>query len=119
MNSGDANYKFYESFVVYSRYLIAWAVLEFIICLPIALANLYALHTRHMNYEALEFEREGTNEESGVRPEMQYTVRNDEGNMGGGLQDTQMQGGQGGYVMGEGGMPMEPSRPLEAQMLSK
>jgi hypothetical protein len=39
--------------VVYSRYLIAWAIMEFVICLPIAVANLYAIYTRHMNYEAL------------------------------------------------------------------
>lgn len=44
--------------MIYSRYLIAWAVTEFVICLPIAFANLYALHTRHINYEALVFDKE-------------------------------------------------------------
>ena len=68
MSTGDPNFKYYESFVVYSRYLIAWAILEFIICLPISLANIYALHTRHINYEALASEKEEKAEESGVRP---------------------------------------------------
>jgi len=67
MSPGDPNFKYYESFVVYSRHLIAWAIMEFIICLPISIANIYALHTRHINYEALTFEREEKAENS-VRP---------------------------------------------------
>ena len=54
--------------MVYARYLIAWAILEFIICLPISIANIYALHTRHINYEALASEKEEMVEELGVRP---------------------------------------------------
>ena len=67
MSPGDPHFKYYESFVVYSRYLIAWAIMEFIICLPISIANIYARHTRYMNYEALALEREEKAEDS-VRP---------------------------------------------------
>lgn len=76
LSSSASNFKYYESFVIYGRYLSAWAIMEFLICFPIAFANLYALHTRHMNYEALMFEQE-EKVEVVVQPEMQYpSVRN-------------------------------------------
>jgi hypothetical protein len=52
--------------VVYSRYLSGWAVLEFLICLPISIANLAALHTRHINYDAITQE-----EDTPVHPQLQ------------------------------------------------
>jgi hypothetical protein len=104
--------------VVYSRYLKAWAVLEFLICLPIAVGNLYAIHTRHMNYEAIMFESEEDKVESVIRPEVLQSGLGNEpsttvGNSN--LQGTLMYPSQ----RMDAGLPLESPQSLQVQMIPK
>ena len=52
-------YKYFQAYYLYSNYVVAWAIFEFVICLPIVVIDLYVFHAKYVNYDNALIEEKG------------------------------------------------------------
>jgi hypothetical protein len=51
LDKSNPMYKYFQAYYIYSNYVVAWAIFEFIICLPILIIDLYVFHAKFVNYD--------------------------------------------------------------------